>query len=191
MTLVENNVATEISGSVKWFDPVRGFGFIVSDEPGPDILLHANVLRNCGQGSIAGQARVRVLVQPTDRGLQAIKVLEIEPPAYDESPSISDLANTPIEVLSGLPFQPARVKWFDKSKGFGFANIFGLPEDIFLHYEVLRHSGMSDLEVGEAVALRVVDGQRGLMAAQIASWELGGRQQQPAAYDQDYSIEAY
>ena len=39
--------------------------------------------------------------------------------------------------------------------------------------EVLRHSGLSDLGVGEAVALRVVDGRRGLMAAQIAAWERG------------------
>jgi len=42
---------------------------------------------------------------------------------------------------------------------------------VFLHVEVLRHSGFSDLAVGEAIALRVVDGRRGLMAAQVMSWE--------------------
>ena len=42
---------------------------------------------------------------------------------------------------------------------------------MFLHIEVLRHSGFSDLAVGEAIALRVVDGRRGMMAAQILSWE--------------------
>ena len=68
---------------------------------------------------------------------------------------------------------PARVKWFDKAKGFGFANLFGQSGDVFLHCEVLRHSGLADLGVGEAVALRVVDGRRGLMAAQIAPWERG------------------
>ncbi|WP_366915539.1 cold shock domain-containing protein, partial [uncultured Lentibacter sp.] len=35
-----------VRGSVKWFDPVKGFGFVVADTGGPDILLHANVLRN-------------------------------------------------------------------------------------------------------------------------------------------------
>lgn len=42
-----------VEGRVKWFDVGKGFGFIVSDDPGPDILLHANVLRNFGQGSVA------------------------------------------------------------------------------------------------------------------------------------------
>ena len=39
-----------VEGRVKWFDVGKGFGFIVSDDSGPDILLHANVLRNFGQG---------------------------------------------------------------------------------------------------------------------------------------------
>jgi CspA family cold shock protein len=63
------------------------------------------------------------------------------------------------------------VKWFDKAKGFGFANIFGKPEDVFLHVEVLRRSGLADLQPGEAVSLRVTEGKRGLMAVQVASWE--------------------
>ncbi|WBU63035.1 cold-shock protein [Paracoccus aerodenitrificans] len=176
MTITEHSTVTEISGSIKWFDPARGFGFILSDEDGPDILLHANVLRNFGQGSVADRSRVRVLVQPTDRGLQAVKILDIEPPESDGAPPISDLADTPPEVLASLPFLAARVKWFDKTKGFGFANLFGEPGDVFLHCEVLRHSGLSDLAVGEAIALRVVDGRRGLMAAQIAPWEKGNNQ---------------
>lgn len=134
-------------------------------------MLHANVLRNFGQGSVSDRARIRVLVQPTARGYQAVKVLEIEPVENEGAPPISDLADTPPAMLAALPFLPARVKWFDKSKGFGFANLFGKPGDVFLHCEVLRHCGLSDLAVGEAVALRVVEGRRGLMAAQIAPWE--------------------
>ncbi|MFV0292779.1 MAG: cold-shock protein [Paracoccus sp. (in: a-proteobacteria)] len=173
MTILDESVVTEVSGSIKWFDPTRGFGFIISDETGPDILLHANVLRNFGQSSVADRSRIRVLVQNTTRGFQAIRILEIEPPEGDGGPPISDLADTPPEKLALLPFLPARVKWFDKAKGFGFANLFGQSGDVFLHCEVLRHSGLSDLGVGEAVALRVVDGRRGLMAAQIAPWEKG------------------
>ena len=63
------------------------------------------------------------------------------------------------------------MKWFDKAKGFGFANVFGHGEDIFLHIEVLRRSGLADLQPGEAVSLRVVDGKRGRMATQVTSWE--------------------
>ena len=173
MTIADDTVVTEVHGAIKWFDPARGIGFIISDDEGPDILLHTNVLRNFGQSSVADLARISVLVQHTTRGLQAVKILSIEPPEQVGGPPISDLADTPPEVLAAIPFQPARVKWFDKTKGFGFANLFGRPGDVFLHCEVLRMSGLSDLGVGEAVALRVVDGRRGLMAAQIAAWDRG------------------
>ena len=84
---------------------------------------------------------------------------------------IADLDIDIIENLDSLPLRPARVKWFDKSKGFGFANIFGYSEDVFIHIEVLRHSGFADLAIGEALCLRIVEGPRGLMAAQIAAWD--------------------
>jgi CspA family cold shock protein len=66
---------------------------------------------------------------------------------------------------------PARVKWFDKGKGFGFANAYGSNEDIFLHVEVLRRCGLADLLAGEAVCVRVVDGERGQMAAEVHAWD--------------------
>lgn len=166
--------ARTVLGRVKWFDPSKGFGFVVADEGGPDILLHANVLRNFGQSSVADAAGIRIVVQETARGIQAVEVLEIEPPVAEPA------AKRPGEIKAGglgeevdlsLPRLPARVKWFDKSKGFGFANVFGRPEDVFLHIEVLRRSGLADLQPGEAVTLRVVDGARGRMAVQVTSWE--------------------
>lgn len=172
MTDVENDGA-RVTGTVKWFDPSKGFGFVVSDQGGPDILLHANVLRNFGQSSVADAAGIEVIVQETARGIQAVEVLNIEPPvavdidetAMDEGGEIAE----PVDL--SLPLEPARVKWFDKAKGFGFANVFGRDEDVFLHIEVLRRSGLADLQPGEAVSLRVVDGKRGRMATQVTSWE--------------------
>ncbi len=160
------------TGKVKWFDPAKGFGFVIPDAGGPDILLHANVLRNFGQGSVADGSDVTLVVQQTPRGLQAVEVLEIAPPEGGAAAPLSDLpAEAADVVLADLPFEAARVKWFDKSKGFGFANVFARPEDVFIHAEILRRSGLADLQPGEAVALRVVEGQRGMMAAQVAAWD--------------------
>lgn len=172
----------KIAGVVKWFDGSKGFGFLTDPEGGADILLHANVLRNFGQSSVAEGSHVVAIIQKTPRGMQAVEVLEITPPASEPMPAIADLCSATPEEIAQLPLLPARVKWFDKAKGFGFANIFAEKADVFLHVEMLRHSGFADLAVGEAIALRVVDGRRGMMAAQILSWEkaaIEARQTQP------------
>ncbi|MEK0163619.1 cold shock domain-containing protein [Phaeobacter sp. JH18-32] len=161
----------QIRGLVKWFDPTKGFGFVVSDEGGPDILLHVNVLRNFGQSSIADGAEVELVTHRTERGVQAVEVLSITPPVRDDSPVLSDFAEIDAETLSAEPLVPARVKWFDKGKGFGFANVFGRDEDVFLHVEVLRQSGLSELQPGEALGMRVIDGKRGRMAVEVLAWE--------------------
>ena len=166
----------KVWGQVKWFDATKGFGFVVAEDGGPDILLHANVLRNFGQNSIADGSVVQIAVQSTERGKQATEVYQISAPR-DAEPH-SETASTPAlpEDLSDAPLEPARVKWFDKIKGFGFANVFGRPEDVFIHMEVLRSCGMADLIPGEAICIRVVDGPRGRMAAEVRSWEYGQKE---------------
>lgn len=172
----EEDVATQVMhGQVKWFDPAKGFGFVVSEDSPSDILLHANVLRNFGQGSVADGAGITVRVQQTQRGVQAVEVLAIEPPPGSGFALSEDAAAVTPAELAALAMEPARVKWFDKGKGFGFANVFGSADDVFVHIEVLRSSGFADLQPGEAVCLRIIDGKRGRMAVQVVSWESAAR----------------
>jgi CspA family cold shock protein len=164
---------TRVSGHVKWFDPAKGFGFLVADDGGPDILLHANVLRNYGQGSVADGARIDVVVQTTGRGLQAVEIVSIAPPDLADIAPLEDFSGVSPEDIAAAELEPARVKWFDKAKGFGFANVYGKSEDVFIHVEVLRRSGLSDLFPGEALALRAIDSPRGRMAVEVLAWENG------------------
>ena len=158
----------KVFGHVKWFDIDKGFGFLVLKDGGGDVLLHANVLKNFGRTSVSEDTKIEFEFLETAKGRQVstiYKILNLENEKNSEKndPSLSKNTNT--------EFYPARVKWFNKSKGFGFANIFKSNDDIFLHIETLKRSGLSDLETGEAIVLTVTEGPRGKMADTILTWD--------------------
>ncbi len=68
----------EVSGHIKWFDVSKGFGFIVPDDGGADILLHVTCLRRDGHATALEGARVVCEVQQGERGLQAFRVLSMD-----------------------------------------------------------------------------------------------------------------
>ncbi len=173
MELAIEDGLNRVSGRVKWFDPAKGFGFVVSEDGGPDILLHANVLRNFGQSSVADGVSIELSVQATAKGVQATEVIDIWMEGATQAPPLEDFTDFPPEEIAAAPISPARVKWFDKIKGFGFANTFGNSDDIFIHIEVLRRSGLANLMPGEAISIRVIEGRRGKMAAEVCAWEAG------------------
>lgn len=161
-----------VKGRVKWFAQGKGFGFVTSDDVAGDILLHGNVLQNFGRSSIAEGSEVDLVIRKTASGWQATEVLSISVSAdIPASSFFAETAELSAAELQQLMLQPARMKWFDKQKGFGFANIFGLRGDIFVHADVVRQGGLTVLEPGEAVALRSISAQSGMVAVQIMSWD--------------------
>lgn len=169
---------TTKSGSIKWFDGNKGFGFIADDSGGSDILLHANVLRNYGHSSIVEGTRISVEVAQSQRGLQATEIVQLDIPKLDAETILRGVPELGIDfskIDTSVPLAPARVKWFDKVKGFGFVNVFGNNEDVFVHMEVLRAYGMSELVQGEAVCVRTADGPRGKMAVEVRAWDFANK----------------
>ena len=66
----------ELPGTVKFYDPVRGFGFVVPDAGGREVFVHASVPLRAGMADLLHGQRVLVRAESVPRGLQAT---EIEP----------------------------------------------------------------------------------------------------------------
>ncbi|HOJ55397.1 MAG TPA: cold-shock protein [Phycisphaerae bacterium] len=62
------------TGKVKWFNNQKGFGFIQSDEGGPDVFVHYSVIRMEGMRTLAEGQPVEFEFIMSDRGLKATQV---------------------------------------------------------------------------------------------------------------------
>ncbi|HEV7775820.1 MAG TPA: cold-shock protein [Luteibacter sp.] len=64
--------------------------------------------------------------------------------------------------------QLGTVKWFNDAKGFGFISRDNGP-DVFVHFRAITGSGFKSLVEGQQVSFKVVQGQKGLQADEVAA----------------------
>lgn len=157
----------ELAGAIKWFDVAKGYGFILADDARyGDVLVHVTCLRRDGFSTALSGARIVCLAKRGDRGFQAFRVLSMDNstavhPAEDQE------QRTHVAVVAESGLERALVKWFNRTKGFGFLTRGEGTEDIFVHMETLRHFGIAELRPGQVVLVRYGKGGKGLMAAEI------------------------
>ena len=143
-------------GRVKWFDPVKGFGFVVPDTDigTADALLHISVLRSFGAENAAEGMRIECYVAKKDRGLQVTEIVSLEAGETEPAPD-------------GGPMEDVTIKWFNRTKGYGFVQKMDDKEDIFLHMVVLRKAGLEEVEPGQKMIASIAKGPKGRHVAEI------------------------
>ena len=66
-----------MTGTVKWFDDAKGFGFITPEDGGKDVFVHFSAINGNGFKSLAEGQRVEFETQNTQKGMAAANVTPV------------------------------------------------------------------------------------------------------------------
>jgi CspA family cold shock protein len=163
-------VVGEGKGVVKFFNPQKGFGFIVRDDGGEDVFVHISAVEQAGLTDLAdGQPLEFTLV---DRGGRIsatdLKIdgepMEIVRTARPENGGAGAGDRGPQRQLTGEKAQ-GTVKFFNAMKGFGFISRDDGQPDAFVHISAVERAGMVSLNEGDRLEFDIEVDRRGKFAA--------------------------
>jgi CspA family cold shock protein len=163
----------ERDARVKWFNGEKGFGFVELTDGGGDAFVHASAVTAAGHSSLGPGMTLKVRVGQGPKGPQVTEILSVdtstaEPPRPHGQGRERGFEPRDRGVAPGSGQEAeGQVKWYNPVKGFGFIGVDG-GRDVFIHRSVLARAGLSALEEGQRVRLRIVQGQKGSEATSIS-----------------------
>src|SRR6478735_2066074 len=159
-------VVGEGKGIVKFFNPQKGFGFIVRDDGGEDVFVHISAVEQAGLTDLADSQPLEFTL--VDRGgrISATNLrIEGEPMAVERSGGGgAGGAGGPQRQLTGEKAS-GTVKFFNAMKGFGFIQRDDGQPDAFVHISAVERAGMPTLNEGDRLEFEIEVDRRGKYAA--------------------------
>ncbi|WP_309133436.1 cold shock domain-containing protein [Cellulomonas sp.] len=159
---VAADAALGVLGTVSWYEPAKGYGFVSPDGGGAEIFLHSSAI--VGGGVVSEGQRVAFLVVPGEKGPQADHLLPLGPEAARQA-AASDGAD-------------GTVTFYDAEKGFGFAVRDDGGEDVFVLAKALM--GVTELVEGDRITFDVAESDRGPQAREVRLVGGSGPRRAPA-----------
>ena len=192
-----NIVASNIKAKVKWFNGMKGFGFVAPVDGSPDAFLHASVLSQAGYGDIAEGTDLTCEIVDNPRGPQVQAVISVDGVSQSSSDNGQPKSRGGREDRYGKgdsgqrgnsrssqsnqnsyetesPLSPSgeiiagSVKWFKSEGGFGFIVADDGGKDVFVHKSVLRRCNLVELYPDQRVEFSIQMTQKGREASWIA-----------------------
>jgi len=163
-------VVGEGKGVVKFFNPQKGFGFIVRDDGGEDVFVHISAVEQAGLSDLAdGQPLEFTLVDRGGRVSATNLRIEGDPMPVERSGGGAAGAGAggdrgPQRQLTGEKAS-GTVKFFNAMKGFGFIQRDDGQPDAFVHISAVERAGMPTLNEGDRLEFELEVDRRGKHAA--------------------------
>ena len=126
-----------MQGTVKWFNPTKGFGFIEPADGGPDVFVGISQFERIGVKTPEEGRSVTYEVKRSQKGRTYAVNLVLGPQAQQ------------------LSRDEGTVKWFDPRKGYGFIEPRSGGDDIFVHISEVDKAGLKTLDEGRSVFYRI------------------------------------
>jgi CspA family cold shock protein len=147
------------TGTVKFFNAHKGFGFIQQDAGGEDVFVHISSVERAGLDGLAeGQQLEFTLV---DRGG---KISASDLAVVGEVIAVQKREEQPQRQLTGDK-ATGTVKFFNSMKGFGFITRDDGQADAFVHISAVERSGMQGLNEGDRLEFDIEVDRRGKYSA--------------------------
>ena len=143
---------------VKWFNPVKGFGFVQPNDGSPDAFLHISVVEQMGHRDLPEGTKIVCDIAEGRKGPQVAAIVRIDELGEAAPPSAGGGPGAQVE---------GTVKFFNAEKGFGFVTPDDGGKDVFISARTLERLGMVTLEANQRVRLMTRMGPKGPMAEGI------------------------